>query len=82
MSREEFLNELGQRFSIKENVLITFAIYLNPDHLEYYKKYHGKEHEWCLQYLDDHRDKVSLENVPQDSQSVVKEMLKTIDEWK
>ena len=77
MTYKEFHSELNKKFTVREQILMTFCILYHPDHVEYFHKFRiEQDYEYCLQYLKDNRKLLNIKNVEKGKRSIVKKMLK------
>lgn len=51
MTQQEFREKLNKEFNKQDILNISPAVYLHPDHLDYYENFHLEEYEWCYNYL-------------------------------
>jgi hypothetical protein len=55
MTQTEFKVELNKIFKTQDLLNISPAIYLHPDHIEYYENFHKsmitEDYQWCYDYL-------------------------------
>jgi hypothetical protein len=55
LDKLKFNQQVLAEFSKSELLRINRAIYLNPEHIEYYIAYKCSRYTWCMQYLLDNR---------------------------
>jgi len=77
MNGDEFLKKVAGTFTVKQIVLIQFAIYFNPDKIFYYEDYHLGHYEKCFKYLMENAFELTLNDVPNKFSDIAQKMIKT-----
>lgn len=64
-TKESYTAALLKELTSTEIALLNFAIYYNPDHVQYYEMFHRGEYKECFDYLMEHRGGLTIANVPE-----------------
>jgi aminopeptidase-like protein len=51
LTKKEFAKKIFSTLSLEELQNINPVIYHNPDHIDYYIKFHEENYNWCWDYL-------------------------------
>lgn len=83
MTKLEYLQSLGEKYSEAEQVLITFTVYYHEDHTDYFMMYKLGDYAECAKYLENlPQGYLSLDNVMPNHKDVATqqvELAKTLD---
>lgn len=77
MNKLNFLAKVDEKLTPIESALCTFNLLYNAKHIEYYKMFKLGEYEKCLEYIDNNRDQLTVENIPDQYRDIAITMLKS-----
>lgn len=77
MTKSEFFKKLEKEFSVEENALVNFNIYLSPAHTDYYIRYKAGDYQWCFDYLIKQRHLLTIENTPVGSRDLARHAIQS-----